>query len=166
MGRLFRREKQEPTWDDAAVEAKKQAAASYVSEQDDTQFPFPLLRSVVSQALIASAIVLVCSCLALATKHLSYLVGFLFAIYLAYNCVNLVFDYKHGFIHQRVLLCTSVSRNLIGRQIIMQDTSGDTTKIHEFIYPKKGNCPFIESGVYIIYTHDKEPRRIVAWMQT
>lgn len=166
MGRFFQRDAKEPSWDDGAVEAKKNAANSYVSDLNGEQFPAPLLRSVISQSVVAAAIILICSCLAIATKHWSYLVGFLFAAYLGYNCINLVFDYKHGLIHQRVLICTSVNRNLMGRQIIMQDSSEAQTKIYEFFYPKKGSCPFIESGVYIVYTHDKDPRRIVAWHQT
>lgn len=169
MANLFRRDTPEPSWDDGAIEAKinaARAAAAEEPEDDAEAMPTPLRQTVAKQIVIAVAVVLVCSLLALVTKHLSYLVGFIISAYLAYNVVNLVYDYKKGLIHRRVLLCSSVNRNFAGRQIIMQDVSEEPVKVYEFYFPKKGNCPFMESCVYLVYTHDNDPRKIVAWSQT
>lgn len=166
MGKLFHQDAEEKCWDESAIEAKMTAAQTVAEEQEQLSLPKALFRSVVVQGLIAAGIVLICSCLTLATKRYSYLVGFIFAAYLAYDSVNLVFDYKNKLIHQRVLLCSSVNRNFMGRQIIMQDFTVEPAVIYEFFFPKKGSCPFVESGVYIIYTHDKDPKRIVSWLRT
>lgn len=162
---ILNRDKPTPSWEEGAVDAKIQAAQAAAESQSETAMPTPLLRSIFTQGLCSAAIVIVCSALAIATHHASYLVGFVFAAYLAYSAVNLSFDYKHGLIHQRVLLCSSVNRTFAGRQIIMQDVQEDPIKIYEFYLSKKATCPFIESGVYLIYTHDKDPHRIVSWMQ-
>lgn len=162
---ILNHDKPTPSWEEGAVDAKIQAAQAAAESQSDATMPTPLLRSAITQGLCAAAIIIVCSALAIATHHASYLVGFIFAAYLAYSIVNLVFDYKRGIIHQRVLLCSSVNRTFAGRQIIMQDVKEKPIKIYEFYLSKKATCPFVESGVYLVYTHDKDPHRIVSWMQ-
>ena len=162
---ILNREKPTPSWEEGSIDAKIHAAQAAAETQSETTMPTPLMRSVFTQGFCAAAIVIICSAFAIATHHASYLIGFLFAAYLAYSVVNMVYDFKHGLIHQRILLCSSVNRTFAGRQIIMHDVQEEPIKIYEFYLSKKAPCPFIESGVYLIYTHDKDPHRIVSWMQ-
>lgn len=135
----------------------------YLESQRQGNIPSALYKSILTNFVLAALLVVLCTGAALFLRQPTYLVGFIFSAYLCYVGTMTITDYRSGAIKERVLICSAVNRKLSGNQLIMQDVSVEPVRLYEFYFPRKG-CPFYPDNVYIIYTNENQPHRIVAWL--
>lgn len=155
--------KSEPAMSDEEKAEKVSLTQKYLDTQRGASIPSALYKSIMTNFIVAAALVILCAGAAVALKQAAYLTGFIFAAYLAWIGTTTLVDYKNGQIHERVLICSVVNKRLKSTQIIMQDVSVQPAHLYEFFYTRKG-CPFYPECVYIVYTNENQPHRIVAWV--
>ncbi len=135
----------------------------YLESERKGNMPSALYKSVVTNFALAALLAVICTGAALFLRQPAYLVGFIFSAYLCYVGTSVITDYRSGAIQEKVLICSAVNRKYSSNQLIMQDVSVEPARLYEFYFPRK-NCPFYPENVYIIYTNENQPHRIVAWL--
>ena len=159
----------EPEMSEAeAVKIRADAIRAASSNEQDV-IPAPLLKSVLTELLLAAAVAIVSIVFAVYFKRLSYATPLLLAAYLVYQAISVLMDWKNEKVKERVLLCTSVARSVLGVHVVMQSTEAPETEavsLHDFYYKRKSVCPFREGYLYVIYIHGDQPNRVLAWKAT
>lgn len=156
------RKKAQPISDEEKAQ-KVSLTQKYLDMQRSSSLPSAVNKAIMTNFIIAGLLVMLCTAAAIALRQTAYLTGFIFAAYLAWVGTTTLVDYRNGQIHERVLICTVVNKRLKSTQIIMQDVSVEPAHLYEFFYTRNG-CPFYPDCVYIVYTNENQPHRIVAWV--
>lgn len=154
--------KRNPVLSEEEKAQKVSLTQKYLDMQRTSSLPSAIYKSVATNFVIAALLIILCTGAAIALRQTAYLTGFIFAAYLAWVGTTTIVDYKNGQIHERVLICSTVNKRLKSSQIIMQDVSVEPAHLYEFFYTR--SCPFYPDCVYIIYTNENQPHRIVAWV--
>ncbi|MBQ1733685.1 MAG: hypothetical protein II038_02275 [Lachnospiraceae bacterium] len=155
--------KKDPVYTEEEKVQKVSLTQKYLDMQRSSSIPSAVSKTITTNFLVAAALLVLCATAAIVLKQTAYLAGFVFSAYLAWVGTTTLVDYKNGQIHERVLICTVVNKRLKSSQIIMQDVSVEPAHLYEFYYTRTG-CPFYPDCVYIVYTNENQPHRIVAWV--
>ena len=137
--------------------------------REHENLPPPIAKTVLTELLLAVLVTVISSVLAIHFKRLSYAVPVLLAAYLAFLALSVVMDCKNGKIKETVLFCTSVTKSVLGIHVVMQsteETEQEAVTLHDFYYRRKSVCPFREGYLYVVYIHDEQPNRVIAWKST